>query len=248
MRRSLLPGLLEAHSVNIRNGAERTDLFSIGATFTEGAGQSANVAGILSGPRRTRGPRDEGDAEFGDVKGIVEHLASLVSVNLVLDWEPLTDRPDLHPRESARVLVGGNVIGVAGTLHPDAVDHAGLERSVQVFELDRQSLIEYAPPAAANEPVPKYPASSRDVSLLVPEGLLAGDVIAAVEALAEPLLERVSVFDEYTGEGVPEGHRALAFSLVYRSSEETLTDQAVVELHDRIVGRVLDVLDVQLRT
>jgi phenylalanyl-tRNA synthetase beta chain len=248
MRRSLVPGLLEAHAMNVRNGAERTDLFAVGATFVEGDDERPCVAGVLAGPRRTRGPRDEGDAEFGDAKGVVERIAALVSPGAFLDWSPVQDRPDLHPRESAQVAVNGRRIGVVGALHPDAVAAFGVEKAVQVFEIDTQKLAAFAPPPAPMKPVPKYPASARDVSLLVPDGLFAGDVIAAVRALDEPLLERVSVFDEYKGKGVPEGNRALAFSLVYRSPDETLTDEAVAELHDRIVSGVLDALDVQLRT
>jgi phenylalanyl-tRNA synthetase beta chain len=248
MRRSLIPGLLEAHSVNVRNGAERTDLFAVGATFSEGQDEVPCVAGLMSGPRRTRSPRDEGDAQFGDVKGAVEQIAALVSPNLFLQWAPIEDRPDLHPRESAEISAGGQRVGVVGTLHPDAAVAADVERAVQIFEIDMRKLMTLAPRAAAMRPVPKYPASARDVSLLVPDGLSAGDVIAAVRALDEPLLERVSVFDEYRGKGVPEGNRALAFSLVYRSPDETLTDEAVAELHDSIISRVLGALDVQLRT
>ena len=81
----------------------------------------------------------------------------------------------------------------------------------------------------------------------MPAGLLAGNVIAAVEALGEPLIETVFVFDEYTGEGVETGYRALAFSMVYRSADGTLTDQTVAALHDKIVEHLVEQLGVRVR-
>jgi phenylalanyl-tRNA synthetase beta chain len=96
--------------------------------------------------------------------------------------------------------------------------------------------------------MPRYPASSRDVSLLVAGDLLAGDVIEAIEALSEPLVESVEVFDEYVGEGIPLGRRALAFRIVYRSSDRTLTDDEVTERHERVLAALVERLDVALRT
>jgi phenylalanyl-tRNA synthetase beta chain len=77
--------------------------------------------------------------------------------------------------------------------------------------------------------------------------LLAGDVVAAVEALDEPLLERVSVFDEYEGEDMEAGERALAFSIVYRSPDRTLTEDEVGALHDKVVSSIVGALGVRVR-
>ena len=116
------------------------------------------------------------------------------------------------------------------------------------MEVDSQKLVEYAPARSGLKPVPRYPSSARDVSLLVPENMLAGDVIEAVDGLDDALIERVSVFDDYRGEGVPEGHKALAFSVVYRSLDRTLTDEEVGGLHERVVSHLVGSLGVQVRT
>ena len=103
------------------------------------------------------------------------------------------------------------------------------------------------PPRSALQPIPRYPTSSRDVSLLVPDRTLAGEVIAQVAALGEPLIEEMFVFDEYKGSGNPEGVRALAFQIVYRSADGTLTDEDVTSLHERVIGHLVKTLDVEVR-
>ena len=246
LRRSLLPGLLAAHSLNVRNGAARTDLFAMGRTFSER--EAETVGGLLYGERRARSPKPEGAAAFWDAKRVVEHLAGALSPQPLLEWKPISGRPDLHPAAAASIRAGGREIGVAGRIHPDAAEAADVSEDVVVFEIDAGRLLACAGGRLEVRPVPKFPSSARDVSFLVPDGVLAGDVIAAVEGLGEPLLESVSVFDEYTGKGVPEGVRALAFRIVYRSAEDTLTDEVVAALHERTIERVSAALGVQPRT
>jgi phenylalanyl-tRNA synthetase beta chain len=217
MRRSILTTLVDAHLVNARAGVRTTDLFSIGRTFAADA-ELEVIGGLLWGPRRARGPGDDGNAAFWDLKGVIEKVVAIAARHDELGWAPSADRREVHPRSSATVLVGGRTIGYAGTIHPDVAEALGLARDVCVFEIDTRELVSYAPAPSGLKPVPRHPASSRDVSLLVPDRLLSGDVIEAVRALGEPLIERVGVFDEYVGEGIPAGQRALAFSFVYRAS------------------------------
>jgi phenylalanyl-tRNA synthetase beta chain len=252
MRRSLIPGVLTAHVSNARSGRDVTDFFSIGRTFSANAGGVVSeidaIAGVLSGPRRARGPGSAGEVTFWDAKGVVERLVRLVAPQAVVAWEPTAACPYLHPREAARIRLGDVVVGVVGRLHPDVADRLEVRGDACVFEVDSRLVLEYAPPRSALKPVPRYPASSRDISFLVPNDLLAGTVVAAVESMNEPLIEHVGVFDEYVGKGVPDGHRALAFSIVYRSADGTLTDDAVAELHDGVVKRLTDGLGIHVRT
>ncbi len=251
MRRSLLPGLIAAHVTNVHNGVAVTDLFSLGRTFSRGEGKNIfeidAVAGLLSGARRDRGPGSAGDARFWDAKGVVERLLRLLVGGAQIGWRPTDSHAAFHPRECAEILLGDTVVGVVGRVHPDLADSLGIRGDTCVFEVDSLLLLQYAPPRSALAPVPRYPASSRDVSFLVLHDLLAGTVVAAVESMNEPLIERVAVFDEYVGKGVPEGHRALAFSIVYRSAEGTLTDDDVAELHDRVVERLTTDLGIEVR-
>jgi len=261
MRMSLLPGLVAAHRVNQRNGVEITDLFTVGRSFCDPygvqptgsphgpvAGEIEAVAGLMWGPRRGRSPASVGPATFWDAKAIVEGVLAVAGVFRGVDWKPCTDRRDYHPRASALVTVDGKPVGYVGQIHPEVAEELEIPFEISMFEVDSRKLLDYAPARQALRAIPRYPASTRDVSLLVPQDLLASSVMAAVDGLREPLVEDVRVFDEYCGEGVPAGRRALAFSIVYRAEDRTLTDDEVADLHTRVVEHVVSTLGVTVRT
>jgi phenylalanyl-tRNA synthetase beta chain len=184
---------------------------------------------------------------FGDVKSAAEAVAAVVSRERDLVWRPIRGRTEYHPRDSAVIVLDGEEIGYAGQLHPDVCARFDIEDAVYVFEIDSRRMASYASPRRTAPAVPRYPVSRRDVSLLVPDELLAGDVMEAVLTQGEPLVDEVRVFDEYVGEGVPSGWKALTFALVYRSDERTLTDEEVADVHDRVVAALCKGLGVRPR-
>ena len=138
------------------------------------------------------------------------------------------------------------MIGYGGEIHPEVLADLDLEGPVLVFELDLGRLAAL-PERARYRPIPRFPASSRDVSLLVGDDQTAGRVLEEMTSAKEPLLESAAVFDEYRGPGLPEGRRALAFRLVYRAEDRTLTDDEVSEAHRRVLDRVVTALGVEPR-
>jgi len=259
MRKSVLPCLVDAHALNARNGVEVTDFFSIGRTFSAASPLSTTTSvtlceelevlgGLLWGPRRARTPGPSGSATVWDAKAYVERLAAMVGASRALDFEPAAAaRPEYHPRSCAAVKLGGEVVGLLGMVHPDLAERLEISHEISIFEVDTRKLLEYAPPRSALQPIPRYPSSSRDVSLLVPDRTFAGEVIAQVGSLGEPLIENVFVFDEYKGTGIPPGVRALAFQIVYRSADGTLTDEDVTSLHERVISHLINTLEVEVR-
>ncbi len=249
LRKSLLSSLFEAFRRNLHNGATNVDLFSLGRSFCGGdpPGEIDALAGLLWGPRRARGPGSAGAATFWDGKGVLERALLPELGAAQLEWTVCAERPEYHPRAAARLSVDGRHLGFLGAVHPLVSEHLEIPEEIVVFEVDTRVLLEYAPLERALESIPRFPASTRDVSLLVPSDMLAAEVIGQVEGLREELLEQVSVFDEYAGSGIPEGRKALAFSMVYRSGERTLTDDEVSELHGRVVAHLLSSLPVALR-
>ncbi|MEE8311882.1 MAG: phenylalanine--tRNA ligase subunit beta [Candidatus Binatia bacterium] len=256
MRKSVLPCLVEAHALNARSGVEATDFFSIGRTFSAAAPSSSGtlseelevVGGLLWGPRRGRAPGPSGSATVWDAKAYVERLAAMTGASKALALEPAAeDRSEYHPRSCALVKLGEEVIGLLGMIHPDLAERLEISHEISIFEVDTRKLLEYAPSRSVLQPIPRYPSSSRDVSLLVPDQTLAGEVIAQVGSLEEPLIENVFVFDEYKGTGIPPGVRALAFQIVYRSPDGTLTDEDVTSLHERVIAHLINSLGVEVR-
>ncbi len=249
MRRSLLPGLLEAQAMNLRNGSRVVDLFTCGQTYC-GPGRGtelACVAGLFYGPRRGRGPGEASQAHFWDAKGAVEIIVAAAGAGGELGWEPCTNRPDLHPKASASVTIAGRVLGHAGRIHPDAAREAAVPAETTLFELDRGTLLDRASGRVTARPLARFPAVVRDLSLIVGEDTLAGQVYAAVVEFGEKLVEGVLCFDEYSGEGVEEGSKALAFSITYRAADRTLTDDEVAGTHQRLVSHITDTLGVRAR-
>jgi phenylalanyl-tRNA synthetase beta chain len=251
LRRSLLPGLLEGWQVNHRNGFDRVDLFSVGRCFQLLDGQPEEldiIAGVLSGPRRARGPGDAGPPTLWDAKAAVVALADLVSCADEVSWTAVDDAAGaLHPRASARAWIGDKVLGVIASLHPEQKRRREISSEIWLFEIDSRVLVEYRPSATGVLPLARFPSSARDLSLLVPMDVLAGEIIRAAGELDEPLLNGVSVFDDYRGKGVKEGYKALAFSFEYRSPDRTLTEEEVAALHSSVVEMLLAMPGVELR-
>ncbi len=249
MRRSLLPSLIGVYRTNARSGAGTVDLFCLGRTFAAGDPplQIEALAGLFGGPRRARGPGSAGPATFWDAKGVVERAVGLVAPEAEIEWVPCADRREYHPKACARVLVAGRSVGYLGTVHPLVAEQLEISEEICMFEVDTRCLLEYAPAHRGLRPIGRFPSSSRDVSLLVARDMLAAEVVTAVEGLGETLIERVTVFDEYVGEGITRERKALAFSIVYRSPERTLTDEEVASVHDRVVNHIVEQLDVEVR-
>ncbi|NDU79454.1 hypothetical protein GWI34_43755, partial [Actinomadura sp. DSM 109109] len=122
----------------------------------------------------------------------------------------------LHPRGEARVLVDGRSVGHMGPVHPDVIDALDLGGELMIVELDLALIGALGQQTTRYSPIPRFPASTRDVALVVKDGIAAGEVLAAVRAAAGPLAEDVRIFDRFTGSPVPAGHASLAFRVVYR--------------------------------
>jgi phenylalanyl-tRNA synthetase beta chain len=250
LRRSALGHLLEAHKLNVRNGRATTDLFSISRTFATGAEGPVErevIAGVLSGARRDRGPGQGQAGGFWDAKGVLERALGALAPTLKPEWRVVADRPEYHPKACAGLYAGEALLGYVGKLHPDLAEVLEITENLALFEVDTLRVLEYAPAHHGFQPIGKFPSSSRDVSLQVPRALLAGEVISVVEGLGEDLVETVQVFDEYLGGGAEETEKALAFSIVYRAADRTLTDEEVAALHAKVVARVTEDLGVRVR-
>lgn len=249
MARSPLGALVDAHATNVRNGFARVDLFTLSKGFAGGAEpvERCLLAGLLSGPRRGRAIAPGSDATFWDAKGIVERVVAALGVGAALEWVVTDAREECHSKACAEVLLAGETVGFVGKLHPGIAEDLEISEEICLFEVDTHMVLKYAPAHRGFVTPVRYPSSSRDVSLLVPRDTLAGQIVGAVRDLGESLIESIDVFDEYVGPGIADDRKALGFSLCYRSSERTLTDEEVQDLHERVIKHLCDRLDVSIR-
>jgi phenylalanyl-tRNA synthetase beta chain len=255
MRTSLLPGLLTAAGRAYRRQARTVMLFEVapvyGPTADDLPTETLRVGVLLLGAR-PHWVGDDGDLDFYDGKGFLESLceaALAMRPEAVLDDGLDEDAPFLHPRRRARLRVGEATVGVLGELHPEVTETFDVDGRAIYGELDAEALAAAAEAMGVPQTtgLPRFPAVSRDLALLVDEGRTAAEVAAAIREAGGALVEAVELFDVYRGEHVPDGQKSLALRVVYRDPEATLTDKKVDKAHKRLVQRATSALGATVR-
>ncbi len=254
MRQSVLAGVLEVLSANLRHAAD-VRLFEVGSIYRGRAGEKLpeeprRLALALCGRRSVEFWGETGvtaaPLDFFDLKGVLETLiAGLHLPKIAYRREPV---PALHPGRSAALVVDGVVAGHFGELHPKVAEAFGLGgRAVLAGELDLTLLREAVPAAHRYVSVGRFPAALRDVAIVVAEEVTAERVEAEVWAAGGSLLRGVRLFDLYRGDAISAGHKSLAYALTYQADDHTLTEKEVEQAHKKIEERLRQVLQAQIR-
>lgn len=247
LRTAVLPGLLMNLLGAQRHQQKRFAGYELARVFTPGKpgalpDESYEFAAVLWGLRQSWYEERE-ELGFYDAKGLVESLTHALlgeRGRTELDAGLAQAAPYLHPKRSARVMCGAEgAVGVLGELHPDVVRDLDLVGRPVVVVLSVASLLQAAAqkgsrPAAA---LPRFPAATRDLAVVVSESVPAGEVAGALSEVAAGLAESVRLFDIYRGTPVPDGHKSLAFHVTYRDPSATLTDKRVDETHARVTAQ-----------
>jgi len=252
MRTSLLPGLLRSVSYNQRRGVPDVHLYEIGTVFTTSPGRKlprehTSLAGVMCGMWSR--PGWTGDAvtlDFFDGKGVLETLA--VELNPRRFQVRAAEMPWLQPGRSAEVVVDGKVAGWLGEVHPPVVAAFDADAPVVAFELSVETLLAAARDDRVYSEVPRHPAVTLDVALVVDESVSAERVEQAIRKAGGTLLDSVRLFDVYRGPGVPEGSKSLAWALSYRAPDRTLTDEEVRPAHDKLLRKVCGAVGAEIRS
>jgi phenylalanyl-tRNA synthetase beta chain len=242
LRTTLLVGLLDAVKNARRHGERDVREFTVGPVFLSGTGaeglpeERLRVAFAIAGDRTSWLEKPK-PLDVWDAKGYATEVARRVAGKPVtIVPAPRSEAPaHLHPRGAAFVEIAGMRVGSFGPLHPDVVSSLELDGEVLVFEMDLDAFSAGAA-LPVFTPIPRFPASTRDIALVVKDGVPAGEVEAAVREAAGPLAEAVRLFDRFVGGQVPAGHSSLAFRVVYRSADRTLTDAEVDAAHANVVA------------
>jgi phenylalanyl-tRNA synthetase beta chain len=226
LRRALLPGLIRRVEHNFGRGARSIRLFELGTVFAAGGAdglprEATHVAVVFTGNRRP--PHwTEADATFDvwDLKGVAGALAAELGMRL----EESADDPLLDPALSFRLDACENdeLRGVAGRIRAGRIDAPAWAEDVWGLEIELGDSVDAR--TVRYRELPAFPAIERDLALVVPDSIPAARVAAVIRAAAGPLLERVDTFDVYSGAGVPEDSRSVAYRLRFRAPDRTLTD------------------------
>ncbi|GAX34899.1 phenylalanine--tRNA ligase subunit beta [Nodularia sp. NIES-3585] len=256
LRTDLISGLIDAFQYNLEQGNGSLNGFDLGRIFwqeEDGLQETDAIAGIIGGDRSI-GKWSKGSSEnpmtWFDAKGILESV--FAALNLEVEYQPDCRDQRLHPGRTASLWLGGNRLGIFGQLHPQLRQDKGLPDSVYVFQLDLNVLLDALDQDEVM--VPKfhaystYPASDRDIAFFAPVKISVADIEKSINKAAKGLLESVELFDEYRGENVPDGQRSLAFRLIYRSSDRTLTEAEVEPVHNKVREALVEKFGVNLRS
>jgi phenylalanyl-tRNA synthetase beta chain len=252
LRPSLFPGLLRATQRNVAHGTPTVRLFEFGRVFRgwpEGAklpDESEHVAFVLHGDLTGHWSLDDRFPDAYDGLGLID----LVLGELGIEGRELStdDVARLfHPGRSANVMLGGTMIGRFGELRPSVARSFDLEGPVVVGGLAVEPLFARPPSDRPLRALPTQPPVLRHISMWLPEGVAAGDVITAMRQAGGEFLERVDVLDEYRPETQADERRSVAFGLTFRARDRTLRAEEVDSAREAIVAAVTSAFGVEIR-
>lgn len=239
LRTSLRPGLIGVLRSNQRHEEGGIRLFEIGKVYLprekDLPEERETLGGMLSGPRSgVSWLGEKGWLDFFDAKGVLDTLLGRLGIEA--DFRSAAE-DSLHPGRAAEILVGGDVVGVVGELHPRVAEGFELlPQTVALFELDIEKLLVYVNLGGKYQSLSRFPESARDIAIVVDAAL---PVKRAKDIICEfPLVTRASLFDIYTGEQIPPGKKSLAFRVVYQSATHTLTVEEIQEVETEILARL----------
>ena len=245
MRTSLIPGLLSAAAHNINRQQTRVRLFETGLRFMPGESlaQTPMLGLLLCGRRMPEGWASNAESvDFFDMKGEIE--AVLQAADQTVTFRSAV-RPGLHDGQTAEILLGEEVVGVMGRLHPSTAKTLKLPEQTFVAELELASLMGRALPDY--EEISKFPEVRRDIAVIVNRETPSAAVLETARASAGAALTDARIFDVYEGDGVAENAKSLAIGLTFRDQSRTLTDEEINESLTQVIESLGEKLGATLR-
>jgi phenylalanyl-tRNA synthetase beta chain len=246
MRRSLMPGLVEAVRHNVNRQAPRVRVFETGQCFVSSddqLDQSERLGIALYGQQAPLHFSGDRLVDFFDLKGIVDGLG-IVNGGGSLSWSS-GEHPALAPGQTARVSINGQSIGIVGRLHPRLARELDLPKPLFLADLNLSPLL--SGQVTAFKAISRYPRVLRDLAVVVDDSIAWQQIVDAVKSLGDSRIQSVELFDVYRGTGVPEGCQSLALSLSLQDPEKTLDDVAIQEMVNQVVRTLGEQTGAELR-
>ncbi len=255
MRTSLLPSMLESVARNFNYRSTDIRLFELRPVFLPSRQDSAercheqlSLVAVLSGRREPEGWAQNNEyVDFYDAKGVVEGLLAQLGISGV-EYSTAELQPYLHPGKACSLVDGANnIIGCLGEMHPEVLQRFDIEQPVFLVELNVEDLIDLVGGVPKFTPLSKFPNVVRDTALLLDADVSAAQVLEITGKSKQKAIEDVTLFDLYTGKGIPEGKKSLAIRVRYRDLEKTLTEEEVSKMHDKLIRSLCHQLGAEIR-
>ena len=217
MRTTVLPSMLEILTRNYNFRNKSAQLYELGRTYLRRSDGLADEPRILS--LGAYGP----DMDFFRMKGVVESIAAALRIQNV-SFHACRDNPSYHPGRCAKMYAGDLELGVFGQVHPNVAMNYGVDTELYCAELRFDALFSVRGETPVYTPLPKFPATTRDIALVCDQEIPAADLSDCIKTSGGQYLENCQLFDVYTGSHIPAGKKSVAFSLTLRAKDQTLTD------------------------
>ena len=187
-----------------------------------------------------------GEGDFFSMKGVVEEFLEKAGLNQKEVYDPKAGKTFLHPGRQANIIYDGAVIGYLGEVHPDVADIYGIGERAYVAVIDMPEVVSRANFDRKYEGIARFPAVTRDISMVMPKEIMVGQVEKVIEDKGGQYLESYALFDLYEGAQIKEGHKSVAYSIVFRAKDRTLEEADVSKAMDAILG-ALEEMGIELR-
>ena len=187
-----------------------------------------------------------GDGDFYTMKGVIEEFLESIGMKDKKEYDPKAGKNFLHPGRQANIIYGGKVLGYLGEVHPEVLDNYGIGTKAYVAVLDMPEIIPFATFDRKYEGIAKYPAVTRDISMVVPREILVGQIEAVIAQRGGKILESYALFDIYEGSQIKAGFKSVAYTLTFRAKDRTLEDADVSAAMKKILNG-LQGLGIELR-
>ena len=243
MRTTLIPTMLELLSRNYNRGVESTYAFEIGNIFIP---KSLPVV-ELPIEKKILSIGFYGEDDFFFLKESVSKVLNRLGIKN-LSYIREEENESFHPGRTAKIIVDGEELGIIGEIHVDVLENYDIGKKVYISHLDFDKIVKITDLDIKFNPLPKYPSTARDIAVVVDESVLVGDIENIILKHGEGLIEKVELFDIYRGNQVGEGLKSIAFSIIYRSYEKTLTDEEVNKTLKNIIADLEVSLNAKLRS
>lgn len=242
MRTTMLPSMMNILSLNYSHRNQNVALYELGRIYLP----KDNVNELPDEPEvLTIGFYNNGD--YYHLKGIVENVLRVMGVEDV-DVVPQKENPSYHPGRCADLMIGDQLLGTMGQIHPKVAQNYGIDVECYVAEIDFATLFAHRGGEKSYVPLPKFPAVTRDLALLCAEELPVASIEKVIRKNGGSLLERVELFDVYRGKQIQEGKKSVAYALTLRDKEKTLGDEDIDRVMKKIMKGLENELGVTLRS
>ncbi|HEY8892801.1 MAG TPA: phenylalanine--tRNA ligase subunit beta [Clostridium sp.] len=241
MRTTTIPSMMECLSRNYSRNNEEAKLFEIGKVYipNEDVSKLPEERNIL-----TIGMY--GNVDYLDLKGVVENVLDSLGMKSV-SFKRESENTTYHPGKTSNLYVKREFVGVVGEIHPAVSENYELEPRCYIAELNLDVLYKYADLNKKYKPLPKFPAVTRDIALIVDDSILVQDIEDVIVKQGGNIVESTKLFDVYKGTQIEDGKKSIAYAIVYRRIDKTLTDDEVNKVHEKILRSLEHKLGAQLR-